>query len=105
MENDTAAIDELRKTGVLAKIEVIHLDVDSDSSIIAAEYHIRTSHGRLDVLINNAGTAHLPGDSLSSLRASYSSTFNTNIASVACLTTGFLPLLKRSSPSPRVINI
>ncbi|MCJ1270106.1 hypothetical protein MMC22_010000 [Lobaria immixta] len=37
VENDTAAIDELRKTGILAKIEVIHLDVDSDSSIIAAD--------------------------------------------------------------------
>lgn len=105
MENGRAAIDELRKMNIQAKMEVIHLDVDGDSSIIAAEEQIRTNHGRLDCLINNAGIAFLPGDSLSSIRASYASTFNTNITSVACLTNVFLPLLKSSSPSPRIINV
>lgn len=50
VENVTAAIDELRKMDIQAKIEVIHLDVNSDSSIIAAE-HIQANHGRLDCLI------------------------------------------------------
>lgn len=35
--NSRAATDELRKMGIQANIEVIHLDVDSDSSIIATE--------------------------------------------------------------------
>jgi NAD(P)-dependent dehydrogenase (short-subunit alcohol dehydrogenase family) len=61
---------------------------------------------RFSVLINNAGVATVPdpGVSLDDLRKIYNDTFNTNITSVAILTTALLPSLRRSQ-DPRVINI
>jgi NAD(P)-dependent dehydrogenase (short-subunit alcohol dehydrogenase family) len=63
------------------------------------------------VLINNAGIATIDRkaytdthQSLSALREQYNVILNTNLTSVAVVTTAFLPLL-RASPSPKVINI
>jgi NAD(P)-dependent dehydrogenase (short-subunit alcohol dehydrogenase family) len=58
------------------------------------------------VLINNAAIATVPEPdiSLEHLRKIYDDTFNTNITSIAVLTTALLPLL-RHSRDPRVINI
>jgi short-subunit dehydrogenase len=36
-------------------LEPIELDLSSDSSISAAEKHVKSKHGYLDILINNAG--------------------------------------------------
>ena len=35
--------------------EFLHLDVDSEESIKAAKETVEKKHGRLDILINNAG--------------------------------------------------
>ena len=35
--------------------EFLHLDVDSEESIRAAKETVEKKHGRLDILINNAG--------------------------------------------------
>lgn len=56
------------------------------------------------VLINNAGIASNPSDNHTDFREVYNRTFDTNITSVALLTTLAIPLL-RLSASPRVINI
>ena len=64
------------------------------------------------MLINNAGIAASGGikafregyDTLSSLRQHYTDVLSTNVASVAVVTTAFLPLLHLSK-SPKVINI
>lgn len=57
------------------------------------------------VLINNAGIlGKAQEESLSALRASYNEVLNTNLTSVAILTTAFMPLLHRSA-DPKVINV
>ena len=63
------------------------------------------------VLINNAGIATIDRraytqthESLSALREHYNVVLNTNLTSVAVVTTAFLPLLHVSN-SPKVINI
>lgn len=59
------------------------------------------------VLINNAGIAPIPPSDdpdHTQLRETYSSTLNTNLTSVALLTSLSIPLLLAST-SPRVINI
>ena len=87
-------------------ITVIALDVTDESSISAALASIQQSHGRLDILINNAGTAILETSTTpSNIASSYAATFATNVTGVALVTSAFLPLMKSSSPDPRVINI
>jgi NAD(P)-dependent dehydrogenase (short-subunit alcohol dehydrogenase family) len=42
-------------TAFVEKIEAIHLDVTDGESIKSVYSHIQGHHGRLDVLVNNAG--------------------------------------------------
>ena len=48
-ENGQLAIQELRKLGVQAEIDVVQLDVANESSIKEAEQEIRKQYGRLDI--------------------------------------------------------
>lgn len=57
-----------------------------------------------EVLVNNAGIFMSGATDRMSLRESYNHVLNTNLTSVAVITTIFLPLLHKS-PDPKVINI
>ena len=60
--NADAAIAELKPildTSV-STIEPVQVDVTDDASIQKAAEHVQSTHGRLDVLINNAGTCATP---------------------------------------------
>ena len=104
-KNATSAIEELRKLGLQAKIDIIELDVASDSSIKKAEEGVRKTHGRLDILVNNAGIVIAGGPDHSNLSQSYAEIFNTNVTGVALMMSMLLPLMKETSQDPRVINI
>ncbi|MCJ1457528.1 hypothetical protein MMC28_007896 [Mycoblastus sanguinarius] len=104
-ENGTKALEELPKLGVQTEINVIALDVSKESSIRAAEEEVRTNFGRLDCVVNNAGIAILEKPDGSNIQESYTETFNTNITGVALMTSVFLPLMKKTSSDPRIINI
>ncbi|OCK97824.1 short chain dehydrogenase/reductase family protein [Cenococcum geophilum 1.58] len=99
------ALNQLRGEGIKAEIEVFQLDVTNDEHITSAIKFVESKYGRLDVLINNAGILiRAPEDDLPALRQAYNTMLNTNLTSVAILTTAFLPLLHKS-PDPKVINI
>ncbi|MCJ1387502.1 hypothetical protein MMC18_000345 [Xylographa bjoerkii] len=98
------AVQQLRELDVKAAINIVELDVTSDESIAKAREWVEKKFGGLDVLINNAGMAVLPNPSNSNLRASWTTTLSTKLTSVACLTSAFLPLLKRKSHA-MVINV
>ncbi|KAK3985244.1 hypothetical protein QBC44DRAFT_335512 [Cladorrhinum sp. PSN332] len=87
-------------------VSPIKLDVSSDTDIHSAFTKIQTEHGRLHVLINNAAInadiPHLKGEI--SLRESFLNSYDTNVASVAVITSTFLPLLLGSS-DPRILFI
>ncbi|KAJ5223992.1 hypothetical protein N7468_008534 [Penicillium chermesinum] len=104
MSTGNEAVQELRQAGVTSNIEVIALDVTEDRSIRSAAELLRQKYGKLDVLINNAAVAGNPKPDLSDFRDVYSTVFNTNITSVGCVTSFFMPLLSASS-HPRVINV
>ncbi|KAG4428463.1 hypothetical protein IFR05_016049, partial [Cadophora sp. M221] len=99
------AIQKLRELGVKANLDVVELDVTSDSTIETARNWVREKYGRLDVLVNNAGIALFPSSSSpTAIRENFNTTFNTNITSLYTMTQAFLPLL-HLSPAPKVINI
>lgn len=100
------AARQLRHDGVDA--QVIKLDVNRPADIEAAAKTIEKDYGKLDVLVNNAGTMiekswtknSTSETRLEDLRA----TFETNVFSVFALTQAMLPLLKKSEAG-RIVNV
>ncbi|GAS93560.1 short-chain dehydrogenase/reductase SDR [Mycolicibacterium canariasense] len=98
----TEAADKLAAEGL--EVVQLTLDVTDNQTITEAVRRVGESHGRLDLLINNAAIAGdlRPASGVS--RESLLRTYDTNVAGVAAVTNGFLPLLRASS-RPRVLNV
>jgi NAD(P)-dependent dehydrogenase (short-subunit alcohol dehydrogenase family) len=99
----TAAAAELAGQGLDARF--VHLDVTDPATIAAAAGQIGAEHGRLDILINNAGISrdrpHPPYElAVATLREIY----ETNVFGVVAVTNAMLPLLRRS-PSACIGNV
>ncbi|MDP9026504.1 MAG: SDR family oxidoreductase [Actinomycetota bacterium] len=95
----------LRQGGADARY--VPLDVTDGASIQEAAAWIEAEYGRLDILINNAGTASLarlrtlPSEtSLEDMRAVY----EINVFGVVAVTNAMLPLLRRA-PAARIVNV
>ena len=106
-----AAAAELRAGG--GDVQAIQLDVTDHASVQAAAEEIGCRHGRLDVLVNNAGISghrdRQPGQDggqqpgrvdLDVVRA----VFETNLFGVIAVTEAMLALLRRS-PAARIVNV
>lgn len=89
-------------TGQAATVSALQLDVTSDASIAAAASHIQKTHGRLDVLVNNAGIALDVKEPQASIRSLMQRTFETNVFGAAAVTDAFIPLLEKST-TPRIV--
>jgi NAD(P)-dependent dehydrogenase (short-subunit alcohol dehydrogenase family) len=86
-------------------ISTIHIDVASSESISSALDKINTDHGRLDILVSNAGIFGAPGKTWNSTtRPDWHTIFEVNVFGAIELVETAFPLL-RKSPSPRVIVI
>jgi NAD(P)-dependent dehydrogenase (short-subunit alcohol dehydrogenase family) len=99
----TAAAAELAGPGLDARFA--HLDVTDPATIAAVASQIEAEHGRLDILINNAGISrdrpHPPDElAVATLREIY----ETNVFGVVAVTNAMLPLL-RKSPSACIGNV
>jgi len=98
------AVERLRSEG--SDAHFLHLDVTDPDLIERAAHRIAERHGRLDILINNAGINiewpfNVPSEvSVKQLRA----TFETNVHGVAAVTNAVLPLLRRSAAG-RIVNV
>lgn len=91
------AADELG--GVFCEI-----DPTSEPSVVAAARRVQSDYGRLDVLINNAGTAE-PRVGAADLTAEIAMEgFGLNVIGPIRVMHAFLPLL-RASDNPRIVNV
>jgi NAD(P)-dependent dehydrogenase (short-subunit alcohol dehydrogenase family) len=103
-----AARDEERVRGAVAELtgegldaRPLVLDVTDPESVAAAAKQVDSEHGRLDVLVNNAGiVAERDGTS----PEAFQKTFQTNVIGVHSVTTALLPLLRKGSQA-RVVNL
>jgi len=99
------AVGELRADGL--DVEAIALDVNSTTGVQLAAKRVEDRHGRLDILINNAGI--LPeataGETAGPVDVRlFEETFETNVFGAVRVIQEFLPLL-RASESGRIVNV
>ncbi|MFC5002006.1 SDR family oxidoreductase [Dactylosporangium cerinum] len=101
----------LRERG--ADAHALVLDVTDQASALAAAAWIEERHGRLDVLVNNAGITGSgqvsPQDATDQIPSSVDldmvrAVFETNVLGVIAVTNAVLPLLRRS-PAARIVNV
>ena len=87
-----------------SSVDPIELDVTSDASISAAVDIVRSTFGRLDVLVNNAGIGPFSLPPETPQRQKFEAILSTNIISAASVTDAFLSLL-RMSKLPRIVFV
>lgn len=84
-------------------LEPLQIDLSSDESINKAVKNVAEKHGKLDILMANAGIAsqQAPAEDGSgpSLRQLYQQHYDTNLFGTAVAVDAFLPLLRKSTAS------
>jgi NAD(P)-dependent dehydrogenase (short-subunit alcohol dehydrogenase family) len=97
----TAVLQDLKARNLPGSIEFVHLDIQSDEHIANAASYISQSHGKLDILVNNAAVASISGGSA---RDRLQTSFDINAAGPYLLAKVMIPLLRKAN-NPRIINI
>jgi NAD(P)-dependent dehydrogenase (short-subunit alcohol dehydrogenase family) len=101
-ERDAAALAELERS---AELTALRVDVSSEADVSGAMREVTDRHGRLDVLVNNAGIAdpHVPDLEQLSLEH-WRRILDTNLTGMFLCTKYALPLLRRAE-NAAVVNI
>ena len=99
-QKGATALKDLQSRNYPGTAELLTLDVTDDSTITAAASSVEKTHGKLDILVNNAAVAIPSGTDREQLQTA----FNTNATGPWVLTKTLLPLLQKSSGA-RIINI
>jgi len=98
-----AAVEDLLSQGLMA--QSVSIDLNDHASIAAAAETIRAKHGKLDVLVNNAGIVDAEdGPPTASSPDAARRIMDTNFVGTLAVTQAMLPLL-RQSPMARIVNL
>ena len=100
LDKGNAASSAIQAAGIKGKVSSIQLDVTDEPSIAAAVKQVESEHGRLDVLVNNAGIY----SQAATLKGQLESTFSTNVIGAALVAEAFTPLLLKSA-QPYLLHI
>jgi NAD(P)-dependent dehydrogenase (short-subunit alcohol dehydrogenase family) len=84
--------------------EMLSLDVTSDESVEAAVKEVLRLHGRIDLLVNNAGFGVAPAGAEESSIEQAKAIFETNFFGLIRMTRAVVPHMRRQG-SGRIINI
>jgi len=84
--------------------EILSLDVTSDESVEAAVKEVLRLHGRIDLLVNNAGFGVAPAGAEESSIEQAKAIFDTNFFGLIRMTRAVVPHMRRQG-SGRIINI
>ena len=85
------------------RISTVKLDVTDRAATSALPQEVMAEHGRVDLLVNNAGVA-IGGTFEQVAAEDFHCLLDVNFHSVVCLTCPFLPHLK-ASDSARIVNV
>jgi 3-oxoacyl-[acyl-carrier protein] reductase len=102
--NEAAAAETLALVGGAGHGEVLPCDVSDEAAVDAAVKAIGERHGRLDVLVNNAGIA-VDGLLLRTKTVDWQRVIGTNLSSVFFLCRAASRLLLKAKESGRIINL
>jgi len=105
-EKGKEAEQKLASEGI-QNVHFIYLDPTNVQSIAEAAKHVESKHGRLDVLVNNAGTGGFGPKSQQATTVDIPllrEVFEINFFGLVEVTKAFAPLLKKSS-LPIVVNV
>lgn len=99
------AAERLRSDGIDA--HAVHIDVTSEASVRQAAITVESEHGRLDVLVNNAGI--LPEATATGIERPldmfmFRKSFETNMFGAVSVIKEFLPMLRGASAG-RIVNV
>jgi carbonyl reductase 1 len=98
-----AAAKQLREQEGLANVVFKPLDINAPESIQAFARAMQEEHGRVDVLVNNAGFAY-KGRDPTPFREQAAPTLKTNYWGTAALIDAMVPLLRQSA-DPKIVNV
>lgn len=92
-------------TGGPGRVEIVPLDVADRASIARAARHVGNTHGRIDVLINNAAIHYDTSQrGVDADLQIVEEALQTNLLGAWRVTQAFLPMLRRSD-HPRIVNV
>lgn len=89
---------------VTGDVEVIHCNVADDASVRAMAKAAQAAFGRIDILINNAGTTHLPAPMEDVSEEDFDKVFAVNCKSVYLTAKYIVPLMKAQG-SGAILNV
>ncbi|MWV46867.1 SDR family oxidoreductase [Paenibacillus sp. HJL G12] len=103
METAGKLKDAAEQAGVNARVHIVQLDVTREDEVKRTAAYIKNQHGRLDVLVNNAGTAY--GGFIEDVPAEvWQEQMNTNFHGMVRVTQAVLPLM-REQRKGRIIQM